>query len=159
MKQVLLFLCVVIAAVSCKDDDVLLEDEKQGIVKEVRQTLDSYYADIRNNGLMAEFKYLDSSADFFWVPPGFTNAITYDAVVSVISQNAPLLKRVDNSWDTLTIKPIDEDIATYTGRMRSVITAINDSVAIYKMMETGVMIKRSNGWKILSGQTNVIPAN
>jgi CTP:phosphocholine cytidylyltransferase-like protein len=124
---------------------------------EVRETLDDYTADIRTNGLIAEFKYLDSSEQFFWVPPSYTTAISYDSVRAVISKNAAAFKLVDNKWDTLRIIPLSEDLANYTGVLQSNMTLQNDSVLHYRMIETGILIKRDNRWKLLSGQTSVLP--
>ena len=124
---------------------------------EVRETLDDYAADIRAKGLTAEFKYLDSSEQFFWVPPGYTSALTYDSVRAIISKNANAFKLVNNSWDTLRIIPLTKELANYTGVLQSDMTLQNDSVMHYRMIETGILIKRESGWKLLSGQTSVLP--
>jgi hypothetical protein len=42
----------------------LSENERREIIKEIKETLDNYYSDIEKDGLLAEFNYLDSSADF-----------------------------------------------------------------------------------------------
>jgi hypothetical protein len=127
------------------------------VKNEVRQTLDDYASDIRTGGLMTEFKYLDSSEQFFWVPPGYTNALSYDSVRAIITKNAGNFKLVDNRWDTLRIIPLSEELANYTGVLQSDMTLQNDTVMHYRMIETGIMIKRESGWKLLSGQTAVLP--
>lgn len=53
----------------CKQENNLGDQEKSAIVQATRATMENYYADIRKTGLTAEFAYLDSSKDFYWVPP------------------------------------------------------------------------------------------
>jgi hypothetical protein len=132
-----------------------MEAEKKLIIDSITQTLNTYYDDIRAEGLIAEFRYLDNSAEFYWVPPGFSVAISYDSVASIIKQNAPLLKSVDNKWDTLRIDPFSHELATYTGRLHSIVTDTAGHVSETSLIETGVLIKRPDGWKLLSGQTAV----
>eukprot|EP01136_Pigoraptor_vietnamica_P027129 Opistho-1_new@83068 len=86
---------------SCKQANTLSNNEKKLIKQEAKQMLDNYYNDIRQKGLLAELDYLDNSADFFWVPPGYSNAITYDSVVSVLKQNAPQFKSIDPMYSAL----------------------------------------------------------
>ena len=103
MRQVLGFSILIIA--SCGQSISLRENEKVIIIDDVNKTLDNYYNDIRNFGLTAEFKYLDNSIDFFWVPPGYSSAISYDSVATILKQDAPKFKFVDNIFDTLRIIP------------------------------------------------------
>jgi hypothetical protein len=134
----------------------LSEDEKKDIVDTVKKTLDNYYMDIREYGLNAEFKYLDSSADFFWVPPGFQHSISYDSVVALIKQSAAQFSLVDNSFDTLQIIPLSKEIATYTGKLRSSMTDTSGKTSVFYLTETGTLVKRRDGWKLLSGQTTLL---
>lgn len=144
---------------SCSEErsqEILSESERKEITKEVHTILSDYYNDIRASGLMAEFKYLDNSKEFFWVPPGFTSPISYDSVESIIKRNAPLLKSVENSFDTLMIIPLSKSLASYSGRLQSVVIDTAGNQSKTTMMETGVLIKRGDGWKLLSGQTSLI---
>ena len=141
-------------ATACHQAPTLLTPaEKTAIIAEVRQTLDDYYADIRQQGLTAEFRYLDASSDFFWVPPGHSEALSYGAIAAILQQNAPLYRSVDNAWDTLRIVPLNRELASYTGRLRSTMTDTSGKVSRFKLVETGLMVKRKDGWKLLSGQT------
>jgi len=118
--------------------------------------LNNYYADIKKEGLTAEFKYLDPSSEFYWAPPGYSNPISYDDVVTALTQNAPLYSSVENKWNTLRIDPLTQDLSPYTGRIHSSITDTSGIVSNYNFIETGLMIKRKDGWKLLRGQTSVI---
>ncbi|HTE30462.1 MAG TPA: nuclear transport factor 2 family protein [Chryseolinea sp.] len=130
--------------------------EQQDIIRQIRQTLDNYVKDVKSGGLTAEFKYLDSSADFFWVPPGYQSAISYDSVASVLKQNAPKFKSVENIYDSLRIIPLTKHFASYTARVSSTMTDIAGAISKTSLVETGILIRRKDGWKLLNGQTNII---
>jgi hypothetical protein len=148
---------VVLLAFSCKQSDFpLMEAEKKLITDSIRHTLFNYYSDIRSEGLMAEFRYLDNSPEFFWVPPGFSQSISYDSVAAILKKSAPLFKSIDNTWDTLRIDPLSHELATYTGRLRSIVTDTTGHTSETSLIETGVLIKRREGWKLLRGQTSII---
>jgi hypothetical protein len=126
------------------------------ITRDVKQMLYNYYDDIRKTGLEAEFKYLDSSSEFHWVPPGFSSAISYDSVASILKKNTGLFRSIVNRFDTLTIVPIGRNVASYTARISSTILDTTNKTNTVLMVETGVVIKRPGGWRLLSGQTSVI---
>ncbi len=126
------------------------------VVKAVRQTLNDYFADVRENGLTAEFGYLDSSADFSWIPPGYRAPISYDSVASILTQRAPFYSSISNSWDTLSILPLTNELASYSGRLQSTMVDTTGKSATYTLTETGVAIKRDGKWQLLRGQTSVV---
>jgi len=146
-----------ISLLACTTHETLTETDRVEIIKDAKQTLDNYYNDIRKEGLTAEFKYLDNSADFFWVPPGYSSPISYDSVAAILKANAPLFKSIDNSFDTLKIIPLSKELVTYTGRLHSIMIDTAGKSSTFSMIETGIMIKRKDGWKLLSGQTSIIP--
>ena len=126
------------------------------IENEIRSTIVNYYKDIRKEGLLAEFKYLDSSADFFWVPPGYSSYIKYDSVAAIIKRNAASLRSVDNSFDKLLITPLTDKYAQFSMTSHSTIADSSGKTFKISFVETGVLVKRQNGWKFLSGQTSVL---
>lgn len=156
MKDLFIISFLVLIIVSCQHPTTLTEDNKKQIVSDVKQTLDNYYSDISKEGLIAEFKYLDSSSNFFWVPPGYTSAISYDSVSTILRNNASNYTSVVNSFETLQIIPLTNELATYTGRLKSIITDTSNTTSQFLMMETGIVIKRTDGWKLLSGQTSML---
>ena len=155
MRPFLTYSAIIIIA-SCNQPSGLNETDKANIIKEIHQTLSNYYSDIKKDGLTAELKYLDHSADFFWVPPGYAGAISYDSVSTILKQNAPLFSLIDNSYDTLRIIPLSRDLATYTGRLKSIMTDTSNKSISFSLLETGVLIKRDDGWKLLHGQTTTL---
>lgn len=147
---------IVLLAAACSQSETLTDTDRIKIVSEATGMLENYYRDIRQEGLKAEFKYLDNSPDFFWVPPGYTRAISYDSVATILRANASLLKSVDNSFDTLSVIPLSKQLATYSGRLRSVVTDTSGLTSTHRLVETGTLIKRKDGWKLLNGQTSII---
>jgi len=130
--------------------------DKEQLRQEIRQMLHNYHRDIAGEGLTAEFKYLDPSEDFFWVPPGYGTAITYDSVRKILEQNALTLKLASFSWDTLEVFPLSEKIAGFTGIVTGKLIDTKDVESVVRMIESGTLIKRKDGWKLLSGQTAVL---
>lgn len=118
--------------------------------------LNKYFADIKKDGLKSEFKYLDSSPEFFWIPPGFNEPIFYDSVAAILNRNAPSLKSISNSWDTLRITAINREVASYSGLLRSVTDDTAGNVSENGLTEMGVLIKRKDGWKLLNGRTSIL---
>ena len=153
-QAILLF--IFIAIFSCRQSTTMTKDEKTRIELDVQKTLTDYYDDIRKSGLTAEFNYLDHSPDFFWVPPGYSRCISYDSVVHVLEENAPKFKSIDNSFESLRIVPLSIEIATYTGRLHSTMTDTSGKIMTLQLVETGVLIKRKEGWKLLNGQTTIL---
>lgn len=135
---------------------MLTDSMKVVIIKQVEQALNNYVAAVKKDGLTAEFEYLDSSGDFFWVPPGYNSAISYDSIAVILNANAPFFQTVENSFDSLRIVPLTEGLATYTAQLRSVMTDTVGNISSLRLIETGIVIKRVEGWKLLSGQTSLL---
>lgn len=151
--------CVVflLLACSCAEPGQFLEQrQKKAISDSIRQTLTNYFEDIRNQGLGAEFKYLDSSSDFFWVPPNYRSPISYDSVAVILKRYTPVYTSTDNSWEILMINPINDKLASYSGRIHSVTSDTSGKITNFTLVETGLVVKRRTGWKLLNGQTSVV---
>jgi hypothetical protein len=148
---------VLLAICACQQEkSSLSETEQVRVAEDVRQALNNYLAAVKKEGLTAEFSYLDNSEDFFWVPPGYQGPISYDSVAAILKVNAPLFKSIENSFDTLRIIPLSEGLAAYTTQLHSVMTDTSGKVSFSRLIETGVVIKRKDGWKLLGGQTSLI---
>jgi len=158
VKLILCIFCLAIV-ISCKQSSSVLSDtDRKNIVSDIQQTLLHYFKDIKEKGIKAEFAYLDSSADFFWVPPGRSISIGFDSVAAILNRGADRYRSIDNTFDTLQIFPINSELASYSGKVHSIITDTAGKTGTYQLVETGMMIKRKDGWKLLSGQTSLIPA-
>jgi hypothetical protein len=135
----------------------LSEPNKNRIQAEVRKTLYDCFAQMKKEGYSAELYFLDASPDFFWIPPRHSLPVSYDSVAALIKKFLPGNRSVENTWDTLHIQPLSETFATYTGRYRAKYTDTTGRVSEYFMLDVGTVVKRKNGWKIISGQTSAIP--
>jgi len=152
-RTALLLLSPIILSCTQSDPVNLTGKEKKIISGEVEIMLNTYFQDIRKEGLTGEFRHLDPSPDFFWVPPGYDAAITYDSVKTVLTENAGNFLTIEFEWETLRIVPLKKDIANYTGVVNGTMIGVSGDTSSVKMIETGTVIRRDDGWKILSGQS------
>jgi hypothetical protein len=141
---------------SCVQTEKLNASEKELVVADVREMFNNYHSDIRENGLTAEFKYLDKSPDFYWVPPGYNSALTYDSVHTILVNNAKLFREILFEWDTLQVFPLTNEIANYSGIVKGSMTDTSGIVTSVLIIESGTVVRRSDGWKLLSGQSAVL---
>lgn len=160
-KTLTLVLTCAFLLTSCqqKEESVPLSSvplNKEQVEQEVRSMLSQYHHDIAEEGLLAEFKYLDSSADFYWVPPGYRSALTYDSVRTILEQNAPGLRSAEFNWETLQVFPLTNEIANYTGIVHSQMTDTPGVDSEVRIIESGTLIKRGKQWMLLSGQSAVL---
>ena len=153
MKIFLFLFCL--AALSCKNDHIWNEESNKVHV-DVKSMLHNYYKDINEQGLLAELKYLDSSADFSWHPPGFEAPISYDTAAAIIRNNAIVISSAKLTWDSLTVIPVHRDTARYTGRITSIVLDTSGYRDTLFLEEEGIVIRRRDGWKLLSGKTRLI---
>jgi hypothetical protein len=151
MRHYILLLSL--AVISCQSPSTFSKEEKQAVRDSVHAVLSRYYEDINRNGLIAEFNYLDSSADFHWLPPGATEPIYYDSVAKFIRASAPFYKYIDIKWSRLEITPISPDTASYEGELVSAITDTTGKISNTILIEKGRVVKRRDGWKLLDGET------
>ena len=149
------FLLISFFCLSCGGPDASTGNNDM-VRKEIKSTIDNYYNDIRKQGLLAEFNYLDSSEQFFWAPPGYLNYAGYDSIAAAIRRNAASLKLVDNRYDSLLIIPLTKEYAQFAMRTISTIIDVEGDTSKTAFIESGVMVKRKEGWKFLSGQTSVL---
>jgi hypothetical protein len=148
------FLYLFLSLTGCKSIEGEMEEKK--VRAEVTQMMHEYHAAIGREGLTAEFAYLDSSENFFWVPPGYRSALTYDSVRTILESNAGTLRSVQFSWDHLQVYPLSNTIASYTGIVRGTLTDTAGQVQHTTIIESGVVVRRKDGWKLQSGQSRLM---
>lgn len=123
---------------------------------EVTAALHNYHDAMNEEGLMSEFEYLDSSSSFFWVPPGQNKGLSFEVIKPMIIRNSKALAQVNFQWKSLSVFPLSESIANFHGVVEGVLTDTSSAVNHVRLVESGTVIKRSDGWKLLSGQTALI---
>jgi hypothetical protein len=141
---------------SCSEQNTFTKEEHQQVINEATEMLQHYCDDVKALGLTAEFKYLDSSDDFFWIPPGYSAPLSYDSIAVILKRNAPMNKEVANSYDIHLLIPLSEESAVYSAKVTSNTTDTLGNIYIYQLIESGTLIKRKDGWKLLCGQTSMI---
>lgn len=146
---------IVIISHSCKNDHIWSEESNR-VHREVKTTLGNYYKDVNENGFEAEFKYLDSTSQFSWFPPGFNSAISFDSVRNILKRNVLLYPYVHLEWDSLNVIPESGTKASYAGKITGIMQDTTGHRDTFHLSEIGVMIKKEDGWKLLSGKTVVI---
>lgn len=151
------FLIVSMLFFSCESTRKgLTEAEIIQLHQEASKMLADYFSDIGDGGLLAEFEHLDSSDQFYWVPPGYNSALDYDSVRKVLIRNAPMWETIEFEWDTLTIIPLSHEYINYSGTISTRMVDTAGSVFTSKMLETGILIRRTEGWKIFAGQSRLV---
>ena len=150
MMKFILMNMAISCMLSCHRGDHVWNEDSNRVAVEVRKTLKDYFKDINAEGPLAELKYLDSSDLFSWHPPGFTGPIDFDSVKTILIQNAASGNRSMVSWDSLEIFPLTKDKARYTGKI--MVITLGDTVHLH---EEGNMIRKEDGWKLVSGKTVV----
>jgi hypothetical protein len=130
--------------------------DKDQLTSEVIEMLENYHNDMTKEGLLSEFKYLNDSDDFFWVPPGYASSINYDSVRNVIESAVPGLSSVSYSWSSLDVYPLHNDIASFTGIVSGSIVDTAGVQTNVTLIESGTVIRRESGWKLLNGQSRFL---
>ncbi len=136
--------------------DVFDQEARDAVQKEVEEFLDAYHDAMEREGLLSEVDYLDNSDDFFWVPPGYESAISYDSVMIILKINAPSIQQMKLEKDYLYVYAHSFEIATYTARLISTVIDTAGVINEVTMLETGTVIKRKKGWQLLNGQSRII---
>ena len=149
MRQIR-YITIILTLISCNGIKKSNDLDKESVVEDVYQMLHDYHKDISNEGLTAEFKYLDQSPDFFWVPPGYKNALSYDSVKNILETNAKAFRSVEFHWDTLQLFSLSSEIVTYSGIVGGFLIDTAGVESMISIIESGTIIKREDGWKLLS---------
>ena len=153
MFRCLFPLVFLLTLLACSPAERVNKFDKEAITESVKQMFENYHNDIKENGLTAEFHYLDHSSDFFWVPPGYQSALNYDSVKAILEKNAKKFSNVQFHWDTLQIFPLSNEIANYSGIVGGFLKDTSGVASTISIIESGTVIKRKDGWKLLSGQS------
>lgn len=152
MKIKLLIYCGLVLMLGC--DHAVDRAHEENAAAEM---LHAYHQAMERDGLMAEFDYLDSSEFFFWVPPGFSERLEFNDIRPIIAQNAQIYTDVLLQWDQLKVQLIQPGLASFSGISSGSWKDTNGVITELAFIESGTLIKRGLDWKILTGQTSVLP--
>ena len=159
MKLFLTYVFFFMATFSSFAQEPLSIKEKETISQEVKMMLDNYHTDIVKDGIEDELMYLDSSSDFFWVPPGYNSALDYDTIKDILLTNSKTINDIEFSWETIKIFPLTNKIATYTGIVKCIEVDTSNTAMTFRIIESGTLVKRESGWKFLNGQSRILNKN
>ena len=150
------YISILLMLISCSGTENSNDLNTSRTTEEIYQMLNAYHKDISEEGLTAEFNYLDKSSDFFWVPPGYNTALSYDSVKNILETNSKAFRSVKFQWDTLQIFPLTNEIANYSGIVSGLMIDTVGIESTVSIIESGTIIKREDGWKLLSGQSRLL---
>ena len=126
------------------------------IEKEVKEMFLAFDDSVRKDGFKKGLYFFDNSDAFYWVPSGYKYAIHFDSISTILNTYSSHFKYIDNTWDTLQIIALSKTYASFNGVINSYSITVDNDTTITKLSETGLVIKRGEHWKFLSGQTVVI---
>lgn len=118
--------------------------------------LNTYHDAMNQYGLKTEFEFIDSTSHFFWIPPGYASALSFDSVKKVLIQTDETIRSIRLKWKNLKIESQESNWANFHGVVEGQIVDTSGLIIIINQIESGVLIKRKDGWKILSGQTTAL---
>lgn len=152
-----LILCFgLLSATGCQSTENSEVFDKDRVRKEIESMLSEYHSAMKTGGLETEFDYLDQSKDFFWVPPGYTSTLNYDSIRNILMRSSKFVKSVDIEWETLQVFPLSNEIAIYSGIVKGKTILTSGEESPMRIIESGTLIKRADGWKLLSGQSTAL---
>ena len=152
MKQFLL-ITLIICVSACQTTQE--KPDYSRIKKESEDMLKAFHEAVNASGIIAEFDFLDSSSSFYWTPPGYSYAIEYDSIKTILLETHNTLLSAHFKWDTLDVFPLTETYSNYRGVVSCQMTGADSSEQSFKVLESGTLVKRADGWKFLSGQSRV----
>lgn len=156
MKQLFFSLILIFSLFSCQKSDELTPETKSKIISIVEARLNASNRAVKLNGLTAKLDYLDNSEDFFWTPPGYSQALNYSQFSEATISNADNYTKITYLYDSLKIIPLTRNIVVYSGTIRSTMIDKLGNRTAFSLVETGTMIKRKKKWMFLNGQTSLI---
>ncbi|NNE27424.1 MAG: hypothetical protein HKN09_11325 [Saprospiraceae bacterium] len=127
----------------------------KSIEEETTNMLMAFHTAVNQSGLMAEFEFLDSSKQFYWTPPGYSYAIEYDSIKNILIESSKDIDHVHFEWDTLDVFPLSSDYCNYRGIVDCRMVGLDSVSQEFKVLESGTLVRRSDGWRFLSGQSRV----
>lgn len=157
MLEKCFYIMVLFSLFSCRQSSEMATFNSDEIRLEVLQMFDDYHEAIKQQGLTGEFDFFDQSESFFWVVEGYTSPLSRDTIETILTANAQAFNTVDFHWDTLTIYPLSTSIASFTGKVGGTMVDTSGNSSSVSIIESGIVVKRDEKWKLLSGQSANLP--
>lgn len=71
----------------------------------------------------------------------------------IVEATAGVFQLIDLRFDTVQIFALSRDIASYTGIVKGAMLDTTGQVTNVSMIECGVLLKQSDEWKLIGGQS------
>lgn len=148
------FAFLIVAMQACEPTTPAFDEgAKAKVVAEVTTFLHDYHAAVCKGGLLREFEFPDSSADFYWKPPGADAVLSYDTVAAMVRRNALVIDTTCVEWMALSVMATAADSAHYKGRLQAWTATSEGDTFVEDFEEVGNLIKRQGRWWLLNGET------
>ena len=147
------FLAVAVQSVYCQQQATLTQSQRAAIRDSVTQLKYRVWDEVRAKHFEGTLNCFDDSPEFFWVFTPDTTIILHDVFVAMLKGAFQDYRSIDVVWDRIHVEPLTNQYAVYTGKYH--VTYIDTSGKVFKAIgvETGIVVHRPTGWKILNGQT------
>ena len=156
----LFFICSLAVAIQsgfCQQKIEFTDAQRVVIRDSVTQLKYRVWDEIRAKHLEAALNLFDDSPDFFWVFAPDTTMVSYDVFVARLKGAFRDYRSIDVVWDRMHVEPLTNEYAEYTGKYHATYTDASGKIFKATGLETGIVVHRSSGWKILNGQTYELP--
>ena len=144
-----LTLGVCLTQASCAPPEEFTEAERAAVADSIAQTIGTLLRAMEAEGWLAQLKYVDNSPEMFCVSY-FADSLTflsYDQYAAQVRAEAPSIRAVQFDYEDLQVRPLTRDYAFYSGKVREVLTDTAGVTHEVVAVESGVLIRRDDGWK------------
>ncbi|MCU0373181.1 MAG: nuclear transport factor 2 family protein [Ignavibacteria bacterium] len=150
----LLLACLLLTAFTCGEKTLKLDDsERAEIVEAVKSMTSRYFEDFHANNVDTVLRHYDTSACFFWSITPDTIALKRSAMVTMHRHAIKDYAKFEGYWSNIQVEPLTKELAMYHGTYHVNTEDKGGKKGKITGVETGVMVKREDGWKYLAGQT------
>ena len=137
---------------SCDQEAKLTNDQKYEIINSVKKSQEQFCLDYEAEDFDAVMSHLDTSRNFFWIYPPETVPVTREIFAEVLKREFEMNNPIKFIWDTIQVVPLSSDLAYYQGRFHRVETDTSEIEQVGITFVSAIVIRREEGWKLLSGQ-------
>lgn len=155
-KTIYFILLGLITLISCTEQDENDTENQKTDTKEIRSFLHAYHDAVNHYGVKAELNFFDSSEQFFWIPPGYAEALNFDSVKSILLIADDAIRQTNFEWESLHVQFVEDNVASFNGVVKGTITDTSNLTININQIKSGLLIKRKDGWKILNGQSTTL---
>jgi hypothetical protein len=150
----LFLVCFFLLAFTCGEKPLTLSDnDKSDIVKAVKDMTSKYFMDFYTHNVDSVLRHYDTSACFFWAITPDTIAMKRSAMVTMHRHAVKDYTKFEGYWSDMRVEPLTNELAMYHGTYHVLTEDKDGHIGKIMGVETGIMIKREDGWKYLAGQT------